>query len=45
MKRGLTGRYEVSHAGGEAVLMFVPYPLPSSPPVTLFGSLPRHSRL
>ena len=31
MKRGLTGRFETSAAGGEAVRAFVPQPLPPKP--------------
>lgn len=39
MKRGLTGRYEVSSAGGERVTAFVPAPLPPVPPLALDGEL------
>jgi hypothetical protein len=39
MKRGSTGRYEVSTGGGEAVRAFVPAPLPPSPSLQLDGSL------
>jgi Fic family protein len=39
MKRGLTGRYEVTTAGGENVRAFVPHPLPPSPPLDLRGPL------
>lgn len=35
MHRGLTGYYEVSHYGGEAVRAFVPYPLPPEPPLQM----------
>ena len=33
MKRGETGRYEVTNAGGESVRAFVPAPLPPDPPL------------
>ena len=39
MKRGPTGRYEVTSAGGEQVRDFVPHPLPPTPPIVLDGSL------
>ena len=39
MKRGETGRYEVSTAGGEAVRAFVPAALPPVPPLVLDGHL------
>ena len=39
MRRGVTGRYEVSTAGGESVRAFVPAPLPPDPPVDLEGAL------
>ncbi len=39
MKRGTTGRYEISSAGGESVRAFVPRPLPPSPPLKLDGAL------
>ncbi len=39
MKRGETGHYEVSTAGGETVRAFVPAPLPPIPPVALEGLL------
>ncbi len=39
MKRGETGRYEVSTTGGEAVRAFVPAPLPPTPPIVLDGHL------
>lgn len=35
MKRGNTGRYIVTSAGGERVQAFVPHPLPPSPPLTV----------
>jgi Fic family protein len=35
MKRGSTGRYEVTAVGGESVRAFVPRPLPPSPPLAL----------
>jgi len=39
MKRGETGRYEVTTAGGESVRAFVPAPLPPVPPLALEGRL------
>jgi Fic family protein len=39
MKRGETGRYEVSTAGGEAIRAFVPAALPPVPPLVLDGHL------
>jgi len=39
MKRGATGRYEVTTVAGEAVRAFVPEPLPPDPPVALEGAL------
>jgi Fic family protein len=39
MKRGITGRYEVTHSGGEKVKAFVPAPLPPNPPVVFEGAL------
>ena len=41
MKRGETGRYEVTSIGGEPVRAFVPAPLPPVPPVTFDGDLQR----
>lgn len=41
MKRGETGRYEVTWVGGEAVRAFVPNPLPPEPPVVIDGGLQR----
>ena len=35
MKRGETGRYEVTSVGGETVQAFVPVPLPPEPPLDL----------
>lgn len=35
MRRGLTGRYEVTVGGGERVEAFVPNPLPPEPPLDL----------
>lgn len=35
MKRGLTGQYETSGAGGEQVRAFVPKPLPPAPPLEI----------
>lgn len=39
MKRGLTGRYEVTTTAGERVEAFVPDPLPPQPPLGLSGPL------
>ena len=39
MKRGETGRYEVTAVGGESVRAFVPAPLPPVPPPVLDGGL------
>ena len=39
MKRGETGRYEVTRAAGEQVLAFVPAPLPPVPPLAFEGDL------
>jgi Fic family protein len=39
MKRGETGRYQVTTAGGERVRAFVPSPLPPVPPLALEGPL------
>lgn len=33
MRRGLTGRYEISNVGGETIRAFIPYPLPPKPPL------------
>lgn len=41
MKRGETGRYEVTAVGGEQVRAFVPAPLPPVPPIALEGTLQR----
>ena len=41
MKRGETGRYEVTSVGGEQVRAFVPAPLPPSPRVVFEGELQR----
>jgi Fic family protein len=41
MKRGETGRYEVTSAGGESVRAFVPAPLPPNPPLAFEGELQR----
>jgi Fic family protein len=41
MKRGLTGRYEMTSAGGERVSAFVPVPLPPVPPLQFGGALQR----
>jgi Fic family protein len=39
MKRGETGRYEVTTAGSERVRAFIPEPLPPVPPLALDGGL------
>ena len=39
MKRGVTGRYEITSAGGERVEAFVPAPLPPVPPLVFEGAL------
>jgi Fic family protein len=39
MKRGETGRYEITVAGGESVQAFVPAPLPPKPQLALEGSV------
>lgn len=39
MKRGATGRYEVTSAGGERVEAFVPAPLPPEPALEFAGTL------
>ena len=39
MKRGETGRYEVTSTGGEEVRAFVPAPLPPAPPLAFEGDL------
>lgn len=41
MKRGPTGRYEVTTVGGEAVQSFVPFALPPAPPLVLTGPVQR----
>ncbi len=41
MKRGATGRYDVTAVGGEEVRAFVPHPLPPDPPLVLSGALER----
>lgn len=33
MRRGLTGRYEISSVGGETIRAFIPHPLPPEPPL------------
>lgn len=35
MKRGLTGRYEITSVGGEHVRAFIPFALPPQPPLDL----------
>lgn len=39
MKRGETGRYEVTSVGGEQVRAFAPAPLPPAPPLVFEGEL------
>jgi Fic family protein len=39
MRRGETGTYEVTTAGGEPVRAFVPAPLPPAPPLAFEGAL------
>jgi Fic family protein len=39
VKRGVTGRYEVTSAGGEKVRAFVPFPLPPDPALVFTGKL------
>lgn len=41
MKRGETGRYEVTTVGGKQVRAFVPAPLPPVPPIAFEGGLQR----
>jgi len=41
VKRGETGRYEATAAGGEAVRAFIPAPLPPTPPLDLEAGLER----
>jgi Fic family protein len=41
VKRGATGRFEVTSVVGEQVRAFVPEPLPPDPPLTLDGALQR----
>ena len=41
MKRGVTGRYEMTTAGGEQVRAFVPTPLPPVPSLVFEGDLQR----
>lgn len=41
MKRGVTGRYEISIVGGERIEAFVPKPLPPNPPLAFDGKLQR----
>lgn len=35
MKRGRTGRYEVTSIGGEEIRAFIPHPLPPEPPLEM----------
>ncbi len=45
MKRGMTGRYEVTATAGEQVRAFVPAPLPPNPPLRMEGDRQRcHDR-
>lgn len=45
MKRGATGRYEVSTVSGEPVRAFIPHPLPPTPPLAMEGERQRrHDR-
>jgi Fic family protein len=39
MKRGVTGRYEITSTAGERVEAFVPVPLPPAPPLVFDGAL------
>ena len=41
MKRGITGRYEVTNIVGERVAAFVPTPLPPDPPLMLGKTVPQ----
>jgi len=41
MRRGPTGRYEITAVGGEEVRAFVPTPLPPKPPLAVEGALQR----
>jgi Fic family protein len=41
MRRGETGYYVVTAAGGESVRAFVPHPLPPTPPLAFEGDLQR----
>ena len=41
MKRGETGTYEVTTAGGESVRAFVPLPLPPTPSLVFESALQR----
>jgi Fic family protein len=35
MRRGLTGRYEITEVGGETIRAFIPNPLPPNPPLEM----------
>jgi len=35
LKRGITGRYEVTRSSGEEIRAFIPYPLPPNPPLEI----------
>jgi Fic family protein len=41
LKRGITGRYEVTRSSGEEVRAFIPYPLPPNPPLEITNSRQR----
>ncbi len=41
MKRGPTGRHQVTTDGGEQVRAFIPVPLPPKPPIVLDGAVQR----
>lgn len=41
MRRGITGRYEVTLAGGEQIRAFIPDPLPPKPPLDLSNARQR----
>jgi len=41
MKRGTTGRYQVTVAGGETVKAFIPLPLPPKPSIAFDGAVQR----
>ncbi len=37
MRRGFTGRYEITEVGGETIRAFIPNPLPPHPPLEMTG--------